>query len=311
MDKYRIWRYVYTYACHEDEKALCRLELRSLFGVEPKEGCLESSIGLDPSRSPFLKSRIAVMVEGNSLQDIVDWVKHLQLQGETFKVVLVECEDAVEYEKKRTIEREIGLYIHGKAEMRKPDKWFGVARLGNRWIFGLLNKSEAMWLRHNEKPQHYSTALSTRVARAVANIAVPNPKGIRAIDPCCGIGTVLIEALSMHIDIVGYDCNPLAIRGARMNLAHFGLPDVVSIGDICTIAGKYDVLILDLPYNLCSVLPSEEQLDMLKAARRLSAKAIVISTEPIDSALELAGFTMKDRCSVKKGTFSRQVIVCI
>jgi tRNA G10 N-methylase Trm11 len=174
-----------------------------------------------------------------------------------------------------------------------------------------LQKSEAVWLRHNDKPQHYSTALSTRVARAVANIAVPNPLGIRAIDPCCGIGTVLIEALSMEMDMVGNDLNPLAVKGARINLAYFGLPNKVSLGDIRTIQGKYDVLILDLPYNLCSVLPSEEQLEMLMAARRLAARAVVVSTEIIDSALEQAGFVIQDRCVVKKGSFTRQVMVCL
>jgi tRNA G10 N-methylase Trm11 len=217
----------------------------------------------------------------------------------------------VDYTEQLAIEREIGLLIRGRAEMRTPQRLFGIAKLGGRWVFGELMRSEAIWLHHNEKPQHYSTALSTRVARAVANIAIPNPQGIQAIDPCCGIGTVLIEALSMDMDIVGYDLNPLAVRGARMNLAHFGLPNVVTSGDIRRIEGYYDVLILDLPYNLCSVLPSEEQLEMLLAARRLSSQAVVVSTEVIDSALEMAGFVIKDRCIVKKGSFARQVLVCL
>ncbi|GAA3334615.1 hypothetical protein GCM10020331_103270 [Ectobacillus funiculus] len=81
---------------------------------------------------------------------------------------------------------------------------------------GLVTPSE-------KKPHSYSTSLSTRVARAVANIAVPDPTGIKAIDPCCGIGTVLVEALSMGINIVGSDINPLVLPGARENIAHFWL----------------------------------------------------------------------------------------
>ncbi|SEC47655.1 RNA methyltransferase [Paenibacillus sp. GP183] len=306
-----IQSYVYTYICHEDERPLCELELRRLFGKAPSASFVESSKAIEPSRSPFIKMRLAVMVEGGNRRDIAEWVKQLNLEGNTFKIVFVECDSSVDYSEQRAIEREIGLHIRGRAEMRTPQRQFGIAKLGSRWVFGALTKSEAIWLHHNEKPQHYSTALSTRVARAVANIAVPDPQGIQAIDPCCGIGTVLIEALSMDMDIVGYDLNPLAVRGARVNLAHFGLPNVVNLGDIRKIEGAYDVLILDLPYNLCSVLPSEDQLDMLIAARRLSRLAVVVSTEEIDSALELSGFMIMDRCTVKKGSFARQVCVCL
>jgi tRNA G10 N-methylase Trm11 len=306
-----IQSYLYTDICHEDERPLCELELRRLFGKDPSAAFVESPITIEPSRSPFIKMRLAVMVESSSRQDIAEWVKQLDLEGNTFKVVFVECDDTVDYTEQRAIEREIGLPIRGRAEMRSPQRRFGIAKLGGRWVFGALTKSKAIWIHHNEKPQHYSTALSTRVARAVANIAIPDPQGIQAIDPCCGIGTVLIEALSMDMDIVGYDLNPLAVRGARMNLAHFGLPNVVALGDIRKIEGTYDVLILDLPYNLCSVLPSEDQMDMLAAARRLSRQAVVVSTEEIDSALELAGFVIKDRCTVKKGSFARQVLVCL
>ena len=39
----------------------------------------------------------------------------------------------------------------------------------------------------------------------------------------------------MGIDIVGCDINPLAVRGARVNLDHFGMPNVVSIADMRTL----------------------------------------------------------------------------
>ena len=87
--------------------------------------------------------------------------------------------------------------------------------VNDKWIFGDYVKSEAVWYRHQKKPHGYSTALNTRVARAVVNIAIPNPSNIKAIDPCCGIGTVLVEARSMGINIVGSDRNHLILPGAR------------------------------------------------------------------------------------------------
>ena len=302
--------YIYTYACHEEERSLCRLELRTLFGIEPYGGFLQSLNGVDPSRSPFIKQQLRIMVEGDSVEEISRQVKAVNLQGATFKVVFLELGSGESYEEKRAVERLIGGCMLGQAEMRRPDRLFGITNVAGRWLFGECRTNQALWLRHARKPQNYSTALSTRVVRAVANIAVPQTIGVKAIDPCCGIGTVLIEALSMGIDIVGSDRNPLAVRGARVNLSHFGLPDVVRVADMRTLSGSYDAAILDLPYNLCSVISVAEQGEMLASARRLANRLVVVATESLDALIEHSGFTIVDRGEVRKGSFVRQIVVC-
>lgn len=314
--------YIYTYACHEDEQALCELELRTLLGAEVRARYVESARCIEPSRSPFLKLRLDVLFEAGSLQELAEMAATLTVRGATFKVVFAETEAAVSYDRQREIEREIGRHLRGKAEMRRPEQWFAVTELRGRWLFGDCSYGEAVWLQHQQKPQNYSTALSTRVARAVVNIAVPEVAGTRVIDPCCGIGTVLVEAMSMGIDIVGCDVNPLAVRGARVNLNHFGMPNVVSLADMrslgeqgmespASLEGRFDALILDMPYNLCSKLPEDEQLQMLESARRLAARAVIITTEQIDPLVAKAGFRIAERCVVRKGKFSRQVLVCL
>lgn len=216
-----------------------------------------------------------------------------------------------EYGEKRAMEREIGSRFRGRAEMRKPDREFGFARIDGRWRLGELVRGEAVWLKHNEKPRKYSTALSTRVARAVVNIAVPRIEGVRAIDPCCGIGTVLVEALSMGIDIAGREINPLAAIGARENVAFFEYGSAtVTLGDMREITESYDAAILDMPYNLCSVLPLEEKREMLASARKFAARLVVVTVEEMDSIILEAGFKIHDRCTVNKGKFIRQVLVC-
>lgn len=302
--------HLYTYACHEDEQELCGLELRMLFGETPADGYFFSARSLDPSRSPFIKRKLTVMHEADSLEELAELAAAVRLDGATFKVVFVDTDDGFAYDERRSLERQVGARLRGRAEMRTPERQFGLAFAAGRWRFGELAGNEAVWLKHNAKPQNYSTALSTRVARAVANIAVPDPRGIRAVDPCCGIGTVLIEALSMGIGIEGFDINPLALRGARANLAHFGFPDVVHLHDMRMLSGRWDTAILDMPYNLCSVLPEEEQRQMLESARRLAGRAVFVTTEPMDEGLRHAGFTALDRCIIRKGRFARQVLVC-
>lgn len=59
--------FIYTYAFREDERSLCYMEMRSLFGVESQFNILKSTTKIDPSRSPFIKERIEVMYEGDDL----------------------------------------------------------------------------------------------------------------------------------------------------------------------------------------------------------------------------------------------------
>jgi tRNA G10 N-methylase Trm11 len=301
--------YIYTYASYEDERSLRALEMRSLFGTESETNILESTVKMDPSRSPFIKERICVILEGESLEELLEKLTAFEVTEETFKVICVKNGEET-FEKRRTIEREAGQRIKGVADIRNPQRVLAVMHVNGRWIFGDYVKSESVWFRHQQKPHQYSTALSTRVARAVVNIAIPDPTGISAIDPCCGIGTVLVEALSMGIDIVGSDNNPVILAGTRENIAHFGYSAEVKYKDMRDIENHYDVAIIDLPYNLCSVISPKEQLEMLQSARRFANKVIVVTVEPVDSILIEAGFEIVDRAVAKKGVFSREVIVC-
>ncbi|MED4605366.1 TRM11 family SAM-dependent methyltransferase [Paenibacillus validus] len=303
-------RYVYTFAYHEDEASLCALEQRVWFGVQDASPWIESELGLDLSRSPFMKQRLDVMFEGAAVEEVAERASGIDLNGDTFKVIYVPADEPAAYEERRALERQVGARLRGKAEMRTPKRTFGLAKLKHRWVFGELSENAAVWLRHKDRPRPYSTALSTRVARAIMNIAVPQPAGVRAVDPCCGIGTVLIEALSMGMDIEGFDVNPLAVRGARENLRHFGYPDVVKLRDMREVEGGYDTAILDLPYNLCSKLSEDEQLDLLRSARRMAQRVVVIAIDPIEPSIRLAGLTITDGCIVKKGSFARYVTVC-
>ncbi|WP_281890343.1 TRM11 family methyltransferase [Paenibacillus sp. YYML68] len=308
--------YVYTFACHEDEAQLCALEQRALFGTAASEEPLRwlvSARRVDASRSPFVKQRVEVSLTAASPEALAEEASRLELAGCTFKIVFVPTDDPYTFDERRQLERLVGSRVRGKADMRTPDRTLGLVRLGARWALGEAADNKALWLRHKDKPQPYSTALGTRTARALVNIAVPEPEGTRVVDPCCGIGTVLIEAMSMGIEIAGMDVNPLAVRGARVNLVHFGYtsPKLVQLQDMRTAAGHYDTAIVDMPYNLCSKLPEAEQLELVQGARRLASRAVFVSMEPLEHVLQQADFTTIDRCLIRKGSFVRHVAVCV
>lgn len=287
--------------------------MRSLFGFDTESFFLESQDFIEPSRSPFIKERITVYYEGESLAQIVNKLENFPPPKTTFKIEFIQCgttENKVTFQERRIVEKEIGLKVKGTVDLLKPEQTLAIGLLDGRWVFGQLQRSKSIWFKHQSKPHNYSTALSTKVARAIVNIAVPCPNKVNVIDPCCGIGTVLIEALSMGVNIVGSDINPLVLPHTRENLTHFGFTTQVTLEDIKNVSNSYDVAIIDMPYNLCSVLPDEEKFEMFKNAREFAKKIVVVSIEPLDDILSRAKFTIVDRCVAQKSTFTRHILVC-
>jgi len=308
-------KHIYTYVRHTDEFDLCRLEMRSFFGFHSTDNIIQSTVLVHPSRSPFMKERLDVLYEADSWDAICKQVEQLDVSGTTFKVASLNTMDLgvtakIGFKKRRKLELEIAYKIDGVPDLLEPERILGLLFHEDKWYFGDLSESESIWFRHQNKPHSYSTALSTRVARAVANIAVPDPTGLKVIDPCCGIGNVLVEALSMGIDIVGRDINPLVIQPARVNIKHFGFEGDVNKGPIAEVKEHYDVAIIDMPYNIFSDATPEDQLDIVRNARRIANRVIIVTIDTIDHMIEEAGLTIVDRCEAKKGLFIRQVVVC-
>lgn len=306
---------LYTYARHEDEAELCGLELRSMLGGDAAIGCgaayVVSDQPPDVNRSPFFKRRLEKHFGAETLPELLEQLPHLLLHGRSFKVLFTQGDEPFDYGEQRELERLAGARLQGKADMKKPELLFGLSKFNGQWLFGPCDENEALWLRHQNKPQNYSTALPTRAARALVNIAAgsAHPDAVRLIDPCCGMGTVLIEALSMGMRIAGIDSNPLAVGGARNNLKHFGYPDVVKLGDMKDETNRFDAAIVDLPYNLCSVLLAEEAMEMLRAVRRMAGRAVIVATEDMESRLAEASFRIFDRATLSKGSFKRYISV--
>ncbi|MTH51919.1 RNA methyltransferase [Bacillus mangrovi] len=312
MEKY----FIYSHSYNPEEKPLCMLEMRSFFQMEPKEELFSSRKEVAPGRSPFLRERIEVTAKGKTLEDLKPALERIKLEEETFKIICLKQsretgQERLSYQERRAAERLLGQWIDAEADVHEPDHVYGLAALDGLWYFGLYSRSDSVWLQHMKKPRQYSTALSTRMARAVVNIAVPETEGVSVIDPCCGIGNVLVEALSMGVTIDGSDINPLAVTGARENIAHFGLEGTVKVQPIEEVSSLYDAAIIDLPYNLYTHITEEQQLSILKAARNIAGRCIFVTVRPIDQALAEAGFQIIDRGLAVKSKFSREVLVCI
>jgi len=316
MDTNYSKRYIYRYTCHEQELSLCSLEIRQMFSIEPSwyqsTTIVDSPIEMSAQRSPYVKYRLQVLLSADSYEALLAKAEAIKL-NERYKVVALETiqggqASRLAYEQRRQMERELGTAIGGSVSLKQPDVLLGIIQLEGEWLLGIYEPHAGMWQQYDRKPRHYSTALSTRVARTIVNIVLPQlDSNVTLLDPCCGIGTVLLQACDLGIAAEGYDINPLAVVGARENIAAFELNCSIGIADMRKLQGRYEVAVLDLPYNHCSVLPEVERREMLQALSRLAEKAVIVSVEPIEQELRAIGATIIDAGHVQKTHFKRDV----
>ncbi|NLK94090.1 MAG: methyltransferase domain-containing protein [Clostridiales bacterium] len=306
-----IYLYIINYPVYEKE--LCELEMKSLFGEIPKKKYFYSHIYVDPSRSPFIKELIKIISIEENFSTIVSKISKEKLHYNEFRVNYVKLEqDKCTYEERLNSMREIGYAIVGEPNIHNPKNILAITKENGKWIFGEYERNNYKWHIHQNKPNNYSNSLGIRVARALINIAVENKKKLSLIDPCCGVGTVVIEGLSMGETIKGIDINKSIVSKARRNLEFFGYDiDSVKQGSIHDISCKYDVAIVDLPYGLFTPISVQEQINIINSARRIALKLILISFEDMDEIIKSAGFNIVNECTVSKGKFIRKVQVCI
>ncbi|MGL4772999.1 MAG: TRM11 family SAM-dependent methyltransferase [Clostridium sp.] len=302
--------YLLNYPPHE--KGLCNLEMECIFGEKNEGKYILSSIDVEASRSPFIKEKISSIYIGDELLDIVNKIEEDKLSYDDFKVVYLKFDGGeVNYKERLNSLSEIGRVINGYPDLHNPKVILGITKANGKWIFGEFSKNDFSWHKHDNKPFSYSNALTIRMAKAIVNIGVGQNINSKVIDPCCGIGTVVMEGLHMGIDIKGCElCQDIA-ENAKMNLKHFGYKDVILNKDMHTIEEHYDVCIIDLPYGLFTYSSLEEQIELINTSRRIGDRAVIVTFENMDKYILEAGFKIIGQCSVRKNNFNRVITLCI
>lgn len=296
----------------EFEEELCMMEMDSFFNMKPFKKQFFANKYINPSRSPFIKEVIKIKYEENSIEEILLNIKSDNLAYENFKVCFMKSEDnTVGYKERINSIKEIGYIIKGEADIHNPEIIFGLSKVADKWIFGEYYRNDFKWHIHDKKPYSYSNSLSLRVARALVNISVGNNINQKFIDPCCGIGTVIIEALSMGINACGWEINDNIAENAQKNLEFFGYDNVIVNGNMTTIKDKFDVAIIDMPYGLFTPITKEEQVAIINSARRITNRLVIVTFEDMSEVIKKSGFNIIDTGHVAKGKFKRYISVCI
>jgi len=306
--------YLYNVKHREYEGDLCALEIKALFNFVLKEKVFFAHKEVNPSISPYIKNRLQIIYRFPRLEDLIEEIKKDGIRADDFfvKYISLTKDDCYVKERKK-ISKRVGYVITGFPSFLNPKIVFGVAFYENEWFFGVLEENNPKWREHNEKPYTYSSSIDMNVAKAIINIGTKGDHSKSVVDPCCGIGTVLLEGHFAGYDICGWEINDKVAESARGNLVHFHYPANVTTGDIQDIEAGYDVSIVDLPYGNFSPTTKENQRKIIYHAKRISKRVVLVSSEDMTEELSNHSFNIIDHCCLnKRGNkqFVRHVWVC-
>lgn len=306
--------YLYILNYPPYEKDLCLLEFKSLFDQEMTTKYFITNKMIDYNRSVFIRSRIDILKRDKDFQQILHYINKENLTFYEFKVTYLKNEDThVSYQEAIDKCKQIAFPINGSVNMQNPKVSLIITKIKEEWIFGIQHINY-LWNKHENKPHTYSYSLSLRLARSLINIGIGQDFSLKVVDPCCGIGTVVLEGLGIGAHIKGYDISKDVAYKARLNLEYYGYdPHVIERKDMHDIDEEFDVCLLDIPYGLYSTCTYEQQVALLKSAYRFSKKLVLVTLERMDEELEKIGYNVEEICEVGKNeTFSmiRYITIC-
>jgi tRNA G10 N-methylase Trm11 len=245
------------------------------------------------------------------LEELLQELESKELMFENYKVEYIRLESGnILYSERLILIKKIAEKITGKFSLTKPEIVLGITFYENEWIFGINNKNNFLWNSHHTKPYSYSNSFGVKLAKTLVNIATFGDSNSKIIDPCCGIGTTIVEGLSMNYNISGQEINSLIAENANKNLIHYNLPPIVLNKDMHLITNFYDTSIIDLPYGIFSHTSLTEQKKMIETGKKISSKMILITFEPLEKIIEECDFKIIDFCTLKKGNFKRHIYIC-
>lgn len=306
--------YIYSFKYDYHHGELCKLESRHIFEKEEKHKLLFSNIKVDPTISPFIKSRFDIILSSEDYVELLEAVKKENIQYEGFKAeYLVLDGDETGYTDRLAKLKDIGYRIEGEPDYKKPSIIYSICHYENVWYFGVLIKHNPDWHKHKEKPCSFSNSINMDLAKVLVSVASKGNKKSQLLDACCGVGTVMLEACFAGFSIEGCDINWKTCRHARINLAHYNYTANVNRSDIKDHDKQYDAAIIDLPYNLYSYSNDTITSNIIESTAKLATRVVIVSISDIEALIKKSGLKISDFCSVEKrgvSKFTRNIWIC-
>lgn len=208
------------------------------------------------------------------IDEVVNHIKNVDLEGKSFAIRAKRVGNRWSGEEVKELTENIGTILKDQApvDLEDPELEIRVAmsrscHVGKK----LFDIDRTAFEERKPRNRPFSTPISLhpRLARALVNLT-----GVKAgevlLDPFCGTGGILIEALLIGAEVVGSDIDGKMVAGCKRNLSFLGLPDEdielrkMDVSEVVNHIDVVDAIATDPPYGR-SASTNKENIDDLYA----------------------------------------------
>lgn len=192
----------------------------------------------------------------------------------------------------------LAVQIDGEISFDRPHTRFLLVETSSRYyLTRQIQGCSPPWADYAQRPHAYSAALSTELAGLAVNLVAK--RGETLIDPTCGSGTIVYEALSRGVRARGSDLKWQWVTRARENLSAFGFNQapaglgsslLISQGDARSIDFIADAIVANLPYGRQVSLSDHLLKDLLTNIASRASRFAFFSGTPLDLTLNEIGY---------------------
>ncbi len=217
-----------------------------------------------------------LIIEADSIEELLQKAREIEwpIKG-TFKVdteTMANCRHNVS-----DLPRKLGAVIHAqgfRVNLSGPDT---VVRVycGERLYAGIrlrfFDPKDFERRKAHHRPFFRPISLHPRISRTLVNLTKATKE---LLDPMMGAGGILIEAGLLGLKVYGVDIKPEMVKGAEMNLRHYGIKDYeLRLGDATRLEelfpGKeFEAVATDPPYGTAASLAGRKRDELYRGVLR-------------------------------------------
>ena len=191
--------------------------------------------------------------------------------------------------------------------LKHPSHRLVVIKNEAHFVLGeIIAEPDRTYLQHDKKPHRTSSSLPSRLARALVNLLPLSTQTI--LDPCCGSGSIPLEASCVGMSVLCGDSNAKMVDMTEDNLHHFGYDHPVEQRDARAWTQPVDAVVTDLPYGRHSLLTEYVMLRIFEQMARISNIGVYVACENLSAQMLASGYENVEVFEVPKAKgFARYV----
>ena len=286
---------------------LVRLECEALTGGVPDKFGVARCERVEAIRSAcYVRIGLRTIVEAGSLEELVELTRSADFDSIRFRVELKRLTRTVQVDRWDAM-RLVADAIPDHPDMIDPIHRFMILVREGWWTLGeVLSERLHDYRKHDRKPWRTSSSLPSQLARAIVNVVAHRTNCLA--DPCCGVGSVLLEACALGIRAFGSDYNRRMVGMSRENLAFFDYDAQVSVEDARDWRHTADAIVTDLPYGQKLAMSETDARLIMERSIQAAPVAVFVAGSNVSDWLSDAGYGDVSIFRVPKQTgFTRYV----